>query len=212
MDKKILNFLTIPALCLFMNACADPTNPHAIDPKIPLAAKEPVKAPEAVAAQSAFFEMYKPVRQWAPDVMPLTMTSGEIPGIQNEDGKAGMWTAVFVSASKREARTMFYSVADSGTEIHKGVVIGNAQPWGGANKNSKPFSSGAFSVNSDTAYATAAAKAEAWLKKNPGKKLSIFLASESRFSDPAWYFMWGDKKSGYLAFVSATTGQPLAGK
>ncbi len=156
--------------------------------------------------------MYKPARQWAPDVMPLMVTSGEIEGIKNEGGKAGLWTAIFVSASKRQARTFTYAVADSGSDIRKGVGIGRVQDWGGASQKSKPFSSGELSVDSDAAYATAAKKAEAWLKKNPGKKLAIYLASEARFTEPAWYFIWGDKKSGYVAFISATTGQPLAVK
>ena len=141
--------------------------------------------------------------------MPLTLTAGEVPGIKNEDGKAGQWVAVFVSPSRREARTFYYAVADAGADVHKGVNIGGPQPWSGATPKSKPFSTGEFTTNSDEAYKTAAGKAEAWLKAHPGKKLGIFLASESRFTGPVWYFMWGDKQNGYLAFVSATTGAAL---
>jgi hypothetical protein len=39
------------------------------------------------------------------------------------------------------------------------------------------------------------------------------LASESRFVNPVWYIVWGDKKNGYVAFVDATSGADLtAGK
>lgn len=199
-------------LCLIPAACSRSNKSRtAAEIKDP-GATSPVAAPEAVAAQSAFFEMYKPARKWAADVMPLSVASGEVPGIKNEGGKAAMWTAVFVSATKREARTLFYSVADSGSDIRKGVSVGGAQVWSGPTPKSKPFSSGEFTINSDAAFSTAAKKAEVWLRKNPGKKLAIYLGSESRFAGPVWYFMWGDKKSGYLAFVSATTGQPLTGK
>jgi hypothetical protein len=156
--------------------------------------------------------MYKPARQWAKDVMPLMLSSGEAPGIRNEGGKAGMWTAVFVSPGRREARTFFYAVVECSGEIGKGVTIGRVQPWGGATAKSNPFLLGEFSVDSDAAWATAAKQAGTWLKKNPTKKLAMYLLSESRFAGPTWYFMWGDRKSGYLAFVSAMTGQSISGK
>lgn len=213
MEKRILNLITATAICLALSACSDASKTAAPDAKAAAAAapKEAAKPAEAIAAKSAFFEMYKPARQWATDLLVLSVTSGEVPGIKNEDGKAGMWTVVFVSPSKREARTFFYSVVDSGTEFHKGVSAGGSMPWSGATPKSKPFSVSEFSVNSDAAYTAAAEKAGAWLKKNPGKKCAIFLGSEARFTGgPVWYFMWGDKKSGYLGFVSASTGQPLA--
>ena len=212
MDNRIEKPVISLALCLILTACSSSTNSKSVEMKSSTAPTAPAGPPEPVAAQSAYFEMYKPARQWSSDVMPLSLAAGEVPGIKNAGGKAGMWTAVFVSPSKREARTLFYSVTDSGSAIRKGVSIGGAQVWSGATPKSKPFSTNEFSVNSDVAYATASQKADAWIKKNPGKVLSIYLGSEARFAGPVWYFMWGDKKSGYLAFVSATTGLALTGK
>jgi len=211
MYNRVFRSINALAVCLTLAACWSCRNSTKVESKAP----PPAKAEEPsgpVAARSAFFEMYKPARQWAKDVMPLMVTSGELPGIKNEGGKAGQWTSIFVSASKRQARTFSYAVADSGSEIRKGVSIGGVQDWGGPNRKSKPFSSGELTVDSDAAYATAIKQAELWLKKHPGKQPKIYLASEARFTEPAWYFMWGDKKSGYVAFVSAATGQPLTGK
>jgi hypothetical protein len=117
-----------------------------------------------------------------------------------------MWTAVFVSPSRREARTFVYAVADHGSDIHKGVSAGGAQSWSGPTAKSRPFQVTEFITNSDDAFKAASEKAAAWLKKHPGKKVSITLASEARFRAPVWYIMWGTTKSGYLAFVNATTG------
>jgi hypothetical protein len=150
--------------------------------------------------------MYKPARTWATDLLPLTLAAGEVPGIKNEDGKAGMWTAVFVSPSRREARTFVYAVAAYGSDIHKGVSAGGAQAWSGPTPKSRPFQTTEFVTNSDEAFGTASKAAEAWLAKHPGKKVSITLANAARFPVPVWYIMWGDTKSGYLAFVNATTG------
>jgi hypothetical protein len=162
---------------------------------------------EPVAARTAFFEAYKPARTWAPDLLALSVVSGEVPGFKNEDGKAGLWAITFVSPARKEARTFTYAIADSGQDIHKGVTIGNVLVWGGATRDSKPFSSSEFAVDSDAAYKTAAAKGAAWIKSHPGMKATLRLGNASRFSAPIWYIQWGTSKNGYVALVNATTGE-----
>ncbi len=175
--------------------------------------KEAAAPPQPAAALSAYYAMYKPARAWATDLLPLSLTRGDVPGVENQGGKAGMWIAVFVSPSLRQARTLTWAAADSGTEIHKGVSIGGSEGWSGATPQSQPFQNTEILIDSDAAYKTAAEDADAWLKKNPDKKLNVFtLVSASRFPAPVWYLQWGDKKSGYAAFVNATTGDVIKGK
>lgn len=203
------NFLKTVAACAviaLLTACSQ--QPPVPSPEVKKT-DEPKKASEPVAAQSAFFEMYKPARTWAPDLLALSLTSNEISGIKNEDGKAAMWTAVFVSPGRREARTFFYAIADHGTAIHKGVEIGGAQGWSGTTPKSQPFQITEFAVNSDAAYKTAFAKAAAWLKKHPGTLASMSLGKAARFPAPVWYIQWGTTKSGYAVFVNATTGEVI---
>ena len=163
-------------------------------------------APEAVTAQRAFYEMYKPARAWATDLLALSVTSGEVPNIKNEDGKAGLWTAVFVSPSRKEARRFTYAVADGGADIPKGINVSGPLPWSGATPASKPFSNSEFAVDSDAAYKAAFEKAEGWLKTHPNQKVTFRLGNASRFPAPVWYLMWGTTKNGYAALVNATTG------
>jgi hypothetical protein len=189
---------------LFLNSCSE--TPATTEAKV--AETKVVVKPEAVARQSAFYQMYKPAREWATDLMPLTLAGNDVEGIKSENGKFPMWTAVFVSPSKREARTFFYSVVDHGTDVHKGVTIGGPEPWSGPTAKSRPFQNSQFNVNSDAAYKTAAQNAGDWLKKNPDKKLAMVMASTSHFPGPVWYMLWGDHKSGYEIFIDATTGLP----
>ena len=165
-----------------------------------------------VDAQTAFYEMYKPARTWAPDLQPLSLIAGEVKGIENSGGRAGMWTAVFVSPSRHEARTFVYAVADQGSTVHQGVTAGAAETWTGATPKSRPFQIADFTVNSEAAYKTASGKAAAWLKGHPGRKVSMSLVNSTRFPSPAWYVMWGTAKSGYLVFVNATSGQIMTGR
>jgi hypothetical protein len=203
MHKKVLLTATAMVAALVLSACSEAPNTTAkVETEVK---KEPAKAPEAVTAQRAFYELYKPARAWATDLLALSVASGEVPNIKNEDGKAGLWTAVFVSPSRKEARTFTYAAVDSG-DNRRGVNIGNVLAWGGATKTSKPFSSSEFAVDSDAAYKTASAKAADWLKKHPNEKATFRLGNASRFSAPIWYIMWGTTKNGYAALVNATTG------
>jgi len=205
MDKQHLRAVAALAAALFLTACSEAPKPAESKRADAPAKAEPPGPPEAVDGRTAFYEMYKPARAWATDLLPLTLTSGEVPGIKNEDGKAGMWTAVFVSPSRGEARFFVYAVADHGSDM-KGISARGAQTWSGPTPQSRPFQITEFSINSDEAFKTASKTAGAWLKRHPGQKVSITLASTARFPGPVWYIMWGNRTSGYLAFVSATTG------
>ena len=207
MKNKVLLTATMITATLALSACSEASKPVA---KIETeAAKEPSKAPEAITAQLAFYEAYKPARAWATDLLALSVASGEVPNIKNEDGKAGLWTIIFVSPSRKEARSFTYAVVDCGADIRKGINVGNALPWGGATRTSKPFSNSEFAVDSEAAYKTALAKAEGWLKKHPNQKATLRLGNASRFAAPVWYIMWGTTKNGYAALVNATTGAIL---
>ncbi len=204
MDKTFLLSATMAVAVLALSGCSDA--PKAAVKVETEAKKEPAKAPEAIAAQLAFYEMYKPARAWATDLLALSVTSGEVPNIKNADGKAGMWTAIFVSPSRKEARSFTYAVVDNGADFRKGVNISNVLAWGGATPTSKPFSNSEFAVDSDAAYKTALEKAADWLKKHPDQKATLRLGNASRFAAPVWYIMWGTTKNGYAALVNATTG------
>ena len=206
MHKKLLLAAGAVAAVVAMTACSEAPTPAEIKKAGVETKQEPAKLPEPVAAQTAFYEMYKPARNWAPDLLALSLISNEVPSMKSADGKFPMWTAVFVSPSLRQARTFTYSVVDDGATIHKGVGVGGAEPWSGATPKSSPFQTTGFVVNSDAAYKTAYAKAEVWVKKHPGKKVAFSLGSAAQFPAPVWFIIWGDTKSGYAVYVNATTG------
>ena len=205
--KKVLITLSLLAAVLAWMACSNAPAPKAADIKtVAEARKEPPKPPEPVAAQTAFYEMYKPARAWAADLLPLSLASSEVPSLKNEGGKAAVWIGVFVSPSRREARTFFYSVVDDRENIQRGVTVGGVQPWSGPTPQSRPFQTTAFVVNSDAAYQAALAKAGVWVKSHPDKKPALFLGSSAKFPQAVWLVIWGTTKSGYAVHVDATTG------
>jgi hypothetical protein len=190
-------------LALVLAACSQAPQPPATQKTE--ARQEPAQPVGPIDAQGAFYEMYKPARTWASDVAPLMLASGDAPNIKNEGGKFGKWTAVFVSPSRREARTFTYTVG-------QGVAAGAGEAWSGATPNSRPFQLIEFTVNSDAAYQTAFKQAQAWLKSHPGKESAFSLQNGSRYASPVWYILWGTKTSGYLVLVNAMTGTVVKGK
>ena len=199
---------TLTAAVLALAGCS--TAPPAVNKAEVIQKPETPAGP--VTAKTAFYEMYKPARAWAPDFMLLSLVSNEVPGMQCEAGKFGMWTAVFVSPSRNEARTFTYSAVDSGTSIHKGVEAASAQSWSGPTAASRPFQTMDFLTDSDAAYQTAMERAGSWVKAHPGKQVAFTLANASRYPTPVWYIVWGDKAAGYSVLVSATTGTMVKSK
>jgi hypothetical protein len=172
------------------------------------AAKKPAGPADPVTGKTAFYEMYTPAHAWAADILPLSLKSGQITGVKNTDGKAGMWTAVFGSASQHSARTYTYAVADQLPSIPKGVKSEGTEAWAGPTANVMTFQTADFTVDSDAAYKTAAEKAGDWLKKpeNAAKPVSLSLGAASRFPAPVWYILFGDQKDGFVALINASTG------
>ena len=190
---------------LVLVSCGE--NPSSETGKKADTAKSPSSVPQGpVSGKTAFWEMYRSAHSWAGDVAPLSLESKEIPGIKNADGKAAMWSATFGSPTLRQFRTYSYSVAEHKPDIMQGLMIGNAQPWGGPRSEALTFDTSDLLVDSDAAYQTAVSQAGAWVGKNPGKEPSLTLGNASRFPAPVWYVLWGDKKSGYSVYVNAKTG------
>lgn len=204
MYKRVLSSVTVLVAAFALWACSGAPKPPATAEKE--ATKEPAKPPEPVAAHVAYYEMYKAGRAWATDLLALSVVSGEVPGIKNEGGKAGLWTVTFASPSRKEVRIFNYAVAKGEGDILKGINVGNPIPWAGATPSSQTFSNSQFVVDSDEAYKVAEEKAASWLKAHPNMNATFRLGSNSRYPAPVWYIMWGTTKNGYAALVNAVTG------
>lgn len=208
MTKRHVYAAILLGAVLVLAGCSSTTTP-ATEAKTDTDKKEAAAPSEPVLAKTAFWEMYRPAREWAKDVQVLTVASGDIDGYKIEGGKAPMWTAVFVSPSLMRARTYTYAIVDHLPEAHKGVTAAPDAPWSGATPKSKPFSTVEFQVNSDGAYDAAHQEAETYLKTHKDLPLSFFLASAGKSPNPMWYVLWGTQKQGYLAHVDAVTGKVI---
>jgi hypothetical protein len=161
-----------------------------------------------VSGKTAFWAMYKSAYTWANDAVALKLESKSLPGIKNEAGKAALWSATFGSPRKREMIEISYAVMAQPPELAKGVNVGHPISWAGPSRDVMPFQGSDIVIDSDSAYNAAATQAQSWLKTHPDKQASFLLGYNSTaFTRAVWYVMWGDKKSGYRAFVNTKTGE-----
>jgi hypothetical protein len=212
MDKNLLK-LAVVAAALSVAACSsEPAKTTEVKTDSDSVKKAPAGPAQPVTGKVAFYEMYTPAHAWAADMLPISLKSGEVAGVKNVDGKAGVWTAVFGSPSLHSAHTYVYSVADELPAITKGVKAEGSEAWAGPTTAVMTFQTSDFSIDSDVAYKTAAGKAGDWLKdpEHAAKPVSLSVGAASRFPAPVWYVLFGDTKSGFYAFVNATTGNIIA--
>jgi hypothetical protein len=196
---------------LLLGGCSQSTTPPVNNEAAE--AKKPAGPPELVSAKTAFWPMYTAARKWSADAETLKLEPAEVPGFTNGSGKAAMWKATFGSPSLHQYVVCSYAIASVLPDIYKGVKVGHGAPWGGETRDVMPIDLSMFNVDSGAAYQAAATDAAAWLKKNPDKKLSSFALGDAySFDVPIWYLMWGDKKSGYVAFIDANNGNVLKKK
>src|ERR1700679_999777 len=150
MDKGFLKAVLVLA-AIGLSACSSEpakTTEATATTDTDAAKKAPAGPPEPVAAKAAFYEMYTPGHAWAADLLPISLKSGEVAGVKNADGKAGVWTAVFVSPSQRPSRTYVYSVADQLPDNAKGVKALRPEPWAGPTNAEMTFQTADFTTDS----------------------------------------------------------------
>ncbi len=194
---------------LGMTACSsEPAKAPEAKTDTDAAKKAPAGPPEPVLGKTAFYEMYTPAHAWAADMVPISLKSGEVAGVKNAAGKAGMWTAVFGSPSQHMLRTYTWAAAEQLPNIAKGVKAESPEAWAGPTTAAMTFQTSDVVIDSDAAYKAAADKAGDWLKDldHAAKPVTMSLGAASRFPAPVWYVIFGDTKFGFAAFVNATTG------
>ena len=185
-----------------MTGCSDPP---------PAVKKTPEPPPTPVTGRQAYQQSFGMSRIWSSDVQTIRVRSINLPKPPSEEGKAGAWEIVYVSAAKGRSRTYTWSAIESEGNLHKGVFAGLEEAWRpGAQE--RPFYASAIKIDTPEALQTAIAKSGEYMKNPKPKPLVNFmLEATNRFPNPAWRVFWGESVSGaeWSVFVDATTGEYL---
>lgn len=176
----------------------------------PAPEKKKVEPPKPVTGLSAIYNMYKLARTWAPDALPLKAQSYNLQEPKSENGRAGAWSCVFVSPSRRKQKMYTYSTVEG--DFHKDAFAGHEESWSGDTRQSQSFRIEALKTDTDKAWDLAVSKSEKYMKANPDMPVFIQVEKTDRFPDPAWRIIWGESvsKSSYSIFVDTATGVYLS--
>jgi hypothetical protein len=174
------------------------------------APKKAAEPPKPLTGLSAIYRMFQLARTWAPDALPLTAQSHNLDAVKSEGGKAGAWSVTFVSQSRGKSRLYTWAAVE-GEGFKEGVFSQQEATWMGPTGQALPFRMEALKKDSVAAWEVAAAKSEAFMKRNPGTPVFFVAEYTSRFPNPSWRVVWGESisRSGYSIFVDTVTGQYL---
>jgi hypothetical protein len=198
-----MRFLFLVLAAAFLAACSEaPTETKA---------KEPEKPLTPLTGRQAFQATYPSARTWAPDCEPLRIRSLHLAEVQTEDGQAGIWEIVYVSASRGQARVYTWSAVEAEGNLHKGVFGTQPQSYSQGGQE-RAFPAAAIKVDTTEAFEKAVKASEAYLKQ-PGQKppVSYILEYTPRFPNPTWRVLWGSSvgSAERQVFVDASTGEVM---
>lgn len=200
-DRAII-YMLIMLLAVFAGC-----EPAAEEP----AAQEEEAPPEPIDGLTAFFRMFPPARQWAPDAEGLRLENIPIEEVRSESGKYGAWRGSFYSASKGRVASFNFSVVEVGGKIQKGVFQDHEEAY--TSGRVKPWPATALKSGSEAAYQTAMEQDETkkYVAENPDMPIMILLERTDRHANPAWRIIWGHSisTSGFSVYVDGSTGEFL---
>jgi hypothetical protein len=195
--------ICLTSLFLLWGCSSQPDKPkEASAPKA-----EPAKVEsEFETGRAAFQRMYVSARTWAADARPVRLESRPTKE-DPKDGRAAMWTAVFVSAAKQNLRN--FSWSGVGTDPDKGVQPGSLDVYSPANANTRPFDLNFLKVDSTKAYEVADKKGgAALLKKDPKQPIKYMLFFDNTKGRLVWRVLYGNSQSDakLRVLVNASSG------
>ena len=172
-------------------------------------AKPTAAAPQLETGRTAFYEMMRKARTWAPDAKPYRLESAANKDAPGTEGKAIVWRAWFASPSKGSVKPYAWSGGSGEGMPEKGVSFGPEDTYSPTNRSTQVFELEFFKVDSDQAYKVAQEKGgEALEKKSPGTQTYYTLDFDGSAHELIWHVAYGDSPSEYrlkLA-VDASTG------
>jgi len=170
-------------------------------------AKQPA-APELQTGRTAFYEMYRVARTWAPDVKPFRLQSSPTKDAPGTEGKAEVWHAWFASPSRHGVKPYTWSGGTGENLPEKGVSFGPEDTYNPNNTSTQVFDPNFLKSDSDQAYKVAQEKGgAAVLKKSPETPILYTLDWDGKHNELIWHVTYGDLHEYRLKIaVNASTG------
>lgn len=205
------NARSVLILVLFLVAClagcSSPETKPATENKP--AEVKPAFQTTYLTGREALQKMYIAARAWAADAKPYNLQSLASKDANGQDGKAGVWTAGFASATRKSVKMFTWSGIKADNAPEPGVSNRPEDTYNPANPSTSVFDMAFLKIDSDEA-AKAAIKhgGDKVLKKEKDSDVFYALNWNARESKLVWRVVYGPEINDpkLAADVDATTG------
>jgi len=203
---KTARLALLIASSLLLAACSSEAPKTSTEVK--LAETTPAFQPTYITGREALQKMYVSARAWAPDAKPYNLKSNATKDANGQDGKAGVWSAGFASASRRSIRSYTWSGVKAEGAPKPGISNDVEDTYNPANTSTAMFDLAFLKSDSDAAFKAAEKHGIApLLKKDKDTKIYYAVNWRPRENKLVWRVLVGDQSEPKLTLdVDASTG------
>jgi hypothetical protein len=169
-------------------------------------------ADEYLTGRSAYQKLFVASRSFAPDVKPYRIESRYTPGAPVQEGKAGVWTAQFASATRSGIKAYTWSGVNAQDAPERGITPGTEDTYNPNNTSTQVFDNAFLKVDSDKAFQVAQEHGGTKLMKDdPKQPVRFVLNFDTKAHQLAWHVIYGNSTDDakLRVAVDATSGAYL---
>jgi hypothetical protein len=203
---RTARFALLVFLSLFLAACSSEAPKPSTEAKP--AETKPAFQPTFLLGREALQKMYISARSWVADAKPYNLRSIATKEDNGQDGKAGIWSAGFASASRRGVKVYTWS-GIKGDAPEPGVSNNSEDTYNPANTSTAVFDLAYLKTDSDAAFKAAEKHGvDKVLKQDKDAKVFYSLNWRPQENRLVWRVAVGEDQSDpkIVVDVDASTG------
>jgi hypothetical protein len=151
---------------------------------------------EYKTGQQAFQNLYVAARSFAADIKPYRLQSLYTEGAPVQEGKAGIWTAQFASASRAGIKAYTWSGISGEGAPDRGVTHGTEDTYNPSNTSTQVFEVAFLKIDSDKAFAEAQKHGgEKLFKADPKQPVFFILDWSPKENQLIWHVIYGTNRN-----------------
>ncbi len=155
-----------------------------------------VKPPDYVTGHVGFQKMYVAARGWSVDAQGFRLTSTLTSDSKGHDGKSGMWSASFASASKHSSKPYVWSGSNAPEAPERGVTWGSDDSYSATNTSTHVFDMAFLKTDSDAALETAMKHGgDKLMEKDPAQPVMYVLEWDGPSNALLWHVIFGTART-----------------
>ena len=162
----------------------------------PAAEQKKAEPAEYKTGQQAFQNLYVSARSFAADIKPYRLQSLYTEGAPVQEGKAGIWTAQFASASRKGIKAYTWSGISGEGAPERGVTHGTEDDYNPANTSTKVFEVAFLKIDSSKAFDEAQKHGgDKLFKANPKQPVFFILDWNPKDNELIWHVIYGTNRN-----------------